>query len=154
MRYQLGAVSGEYYQTADVRNRHKKVQMPDALNRSIMLYHGCTVSDQKSSNTVTIKQIKSTLYQLHCIFLLKFLTNINQGSPHSHYYGKCWFCTTSRLCLQPEGSQSHQVLSSSSKSFLLCKGVPERHSLLQDALCNIYICQQKSHTQLLSQLPQ
>lgn len=42
MQYQLGAVSGEYYQTADIRNQHKKAQTPNALNRSIMLYHGCT----------------------------------------------------------------------------------------------------------------
>lgn len=85
MQYQLGAVSGEQYQTADVRNEHKKVQMPDALDRSIVLYHGCAVSDQKSSNTVTTKRIKSTLYQLCCKFLLKFLININGVSPRSHY---------------------------------------------------------------------
>lgn len=42
MQYQSGAVSGEYYQTADIRNQHKKVETQDAPNRSIMLYHGCT----------------------------------------------------------------------------------------------------------------
>lgn len=69
MQYQLGAVRGECSQTANARNEHRKYKCW-MHSGSTVLYHGyMMVSDQKSSNTETLK---STIHFISDLLQIPF----------------------------------------------------------------------------------
>lgn len=68
MQYQLGAVSGECSQTANAGMNTRKYKSWKHSG-SIVLYSGYMVSNQKSSNTVTLK---STIHFISNLLHISF----------------------------------------------------------------------------------